>query len=97
MSTAAQQSTVIQQTSVRHSIETCRRWSVSTPRLAAIPQSDEGCEEVQSARIRALWDARGERNALEQLRRYITYPALSHEKVQPNAAGRVVLKLKTPW
>jgi len=39
----------------------------------------------------------GERNALEQLRRYITYPALSHEKVQPNAAGRVVLKLKTPW
>ena len=39
----------------------------------------------------------GERNALEQLRRHITYPALSHEKVQPNAAGRVVLKLKTPW
>jgi len=71
---------------------------MSTPRLAAIPRSDEGCEGVQSARIRALWDAPGgERNALEQLRRYITYPALSHEKVQPNAAGRVVLKLKTPW
>ena len=38
-----------------------------------------------------------EREALEQLRRYITYPALSHEEVQPKAAGWVVLKLKTPW
>ena len=34
--------------------------------------------------------------ALEQLCRYITRPALANERVQTNAAGQVVLKLKTP-
>ena len=34
---------------------------------------------------------------LEQLCRYITRPALANERVQTNAAGQVVLKLKTPW
>ena len=29
--------------------------------------------------------------------RYITRPALANEGVQCNAAGQVVLKLKTPW
>jgi hypothetical protein len=38
-----------------------------------------------------------ELKALEQLRRNITYPLLAHEKVQPNAAGWVLLKLTTPW
>ena len=28
---------------------------------------------------------------------YITRPALANERVQTNAAGQVVLKLKTPW
>ena len=37
------------------------------------------------------------RPALERLCRYITRPALSDERVQCNATGRVVLKLKTPW
>ena len=37
------------------------------------------------------------RQALEQLCRYITRPALANERVQTNAAGQVVLKLKTPW
>ena len=37
------------------------------------------------------------RQALEQLCRYITRPALASERVQTNAAGQVVLKLKTPW
>lgn len=32
-----------------------------------------------------------------QLCRYITRPALSDERVQLNAAGQVVVKLKTPW
>ena len=32
-----------------------------------------------------------------QLCRYITRPALANERVQTNAAGQVVLKLKTPW
>lgn len=38
-----------------------------------------------------------DREALEQLCRYITRPALADERVQTNAAGQVVLKLKTPW
>ena len=38
-----------------------------------------------------------DRQALEQLCRYITGPALANERVQTNAAGQVVLKLKTPW
>jgi len=38
-----------------------------------------------------------DRQALEQLCRYITRPALANERVQTNAAGHVVLKLKTPW
>ena len=37
------------------------------------------------------------RQALEQLCHYITRPAPANERVQTNAAGRVVLKLKTPW
>ena len=35
--------------------------------------------------------------ALEQLCRYITRPALANERVQTNAAGQVVLKLKTQF
>ena len=38
-----------------------------------------------------------DRQALEQLCRYITRPAVANERVQTNAAGQVVLKLKTPW
>jgi len=38
-----------------------------------------------------------DRKALEQLCRYITRPVLANERVQTNAAGQVVLKLKTPW
>ena len=38
-----------------------------------------------------------DRQALEQLCRYITRPALANERVQTNAAGQVVLKLKIAW
>lgn len=38
-----------------------------------------------------------DRQALEQLCRYITRPPLAKERVQTNAAGQVVLKLKNPW
>jgi hypothetical protein len=41
--------------------------------------------------------AADDRQALEQLCRYITRLALANERVQTNAAGQVVLKLKTPW
>ena len=46
------------------------------------------------AAVRCGADAR---QALEQLCRHITRPALANERVQTNAAGQVVLKLKTPW
>jgi hypothetical protein len=38
-----------------------------------------------------------DRQALEQLCRNITRPALANERVQTNAAGQAVLKLRTPW
>ena len=38
-----------------------------------------------------------DRPALAQLRPHITRPALANERVHTNAAGQVVLKLKTPW
>ncbi|HRD84021.1 MAG TPA: transposase [Rubrivivax sp.] len=38
-----------------------------------------------------------DRQGLEQLCRCITRPALANERVQTNAAGQVVLKLKTAW
>ena len=37
-----------------------------------------------------------DRQALEQLCRYVTRPALANERVQTKAAGQVVFKLKTP-
>ena len=43
----------------------------------------------------AVHCAADERQRLEQLCRYITRPALANERVQCNAAGQVVLKLKT--
>lgn len=39
----------------------------------------------------------GDRQALEQLCRCITRSALANDRVHCNAAGQVVLKLKTPW
>ena len=50
---------------------------------------------LQLARSRAL--RADDRQALEQLCRYITRPALANERAQTNAAGQVVLKLKTAW
>ena len=41
--------------------------------------------------------ATDERQALERLCSYITRPALANERVQCNAAGQVVLQLKTRW
>lgn len=38
-----------------------------------------------------------DRQALEQLCRYITRPALANEGLQTNATGRVELALKAPW
>ncbi len=41
--------------------------------------------------------AADERKSLKQPCRYITRPAPANERVQTNAAGQVVLELKSPW
>ena len=56
------------------------------------------CADMQGFSLHAaVHCGAGVRQALEQLCRYITRPALANERVQTNAAGQVVLKLKTPW
>ena len=55
------------------------------------------CANMQGCSLpAAVRGAADDRKALEQLCRHIT-PALANERVQCNAAGQVVLKLKTPW
>jgi hypothetical protein len=56
------------------------------------------CADINGFSMRAaVRCGADDRQALEQLYRYITRPALANERVQTNAAGQVVLKLKPPW
>ena len=66
------------------------------PRDAAFAQAL--CADEQGFSLHAaVRCAADDRQALEQLCRYITRPALANERVQINSAGQVVLRLKTPW
>ena len=66
------------------------------PRDAGFKQ--DLCADINGFSLHgAVRCAARKRIALEQLCRYITRPALANERVQCNAAGQVVLKLKTPW
>ena len=49
-----------------------------------------------AVRCAALRCAANDRQALEQLCRYITRPALANERVQTNAAGQVVSSSRRP-
>jgi hypothetical protein len=56
------------------------------------------CADMQGFSLHAAVRCGAEdRKSLEQLCRYITRPALANERVQCNAAGQVVLKLKTQF
>jgi len=56
------------------------------------------CADVNGLSVHAAVRCGTEdRQALEQLCRYITRPALANERIQCNPTGQVVLKLKTPW
>jgi len=56
------------------------------------------CAEVAGFSLHAVVRCGADdRQALEQLCRYFTRPAQANERVQINAAGQVVLKLKNPW
>ena len=66
------------------------------PRQTDFKQSQ--CADSNGFSLRAaVRCAADDRKALEQLCRYITRPALANERVQTNAAGQVVVTLKTPW
>ena len=64
------------------------------PRDAAFTQTLCADEQGFSLHAAVRCEAH-DRKRLEQLCRYITQPALANERVQCNAAGQVVLKLKT--
>ena len=56
------------------------------------------CADVQGFSLHAaVHCVADERQALDQLCRYITRPPLAKERVQCNAAGQVVHRLKTHW
>ena len=56
------------------------------------------CAEMQgfSPRVAVRCNA-DDRQGLERLCREITGPAVAYKRVQCDASGQVVLKLKTPW
>jgi len=70
---------------------------LSSPQLSSIPPDHPAADIDGFSLHAAVRCAAKDRQALEQLCRYITRPALANERVQTNAAGQVVLKLKTPW
>ncbi len=56
------------------------------------------CADIDGCSLHAaVRSSADDRQALEQLCRCITRPALANERVRANAAGQVVLKLKTAW
>jgi hypothetical protein len=56
------------------------------------------CADMQGFSMHAAVRCEADdRQGLERLCRYITRPAPAYERVQCNAAGHVVLKLKTSW
>ena len=66
--------------------------------LQALLDAPDLCADIDGFSLHAaVRCGADDRQALEQLCRYITRPALANERVQTNAAGQVVLKLKTPW
>ncbi len=71
-------------------------------RRGAMPREGEArqplCADIDGFSLHAAVRVEAQdRKRLEQLRRYITRPAVSDERVQLNATGQVELKLKTPW
>jgi hypothetical protein len=69
---------------------------------AALPREpgleQDLCAEMQGFSPQAAVQCEtADRQGLERLCRYIIRPALACDWVQCNAAGRVMLKLKTPW
>ena len=74
----------------------CLRRKIAAARAAQ--RQPALCAEQDGFSLHAAVRVAGsDRGRLEQLCRYISRPALSEERLQRNAAGQVVLKLKTPW
>ena len=62
------------------------------------PNTAQRCAQEQGFSLHAdVCCALNQRNKLEQLCRYITRPAIAHERLSINHNGDVVLQLKTPY
>ena len=60
--------------------------------------NQDPCTDINGSSLHAAVRSGAEDcQALEQLCRYITRPALANERVRTNAGGQVVLKLKKRW
>ncbi|NNF96595.1 MAG: hypothetical protein HKM94_06705 [Halobacteria archaeon] len=69
----------------------------SVPRFETQP-APQRCANAQGFSLHAaVRCAMNQRRKLEQLCRYITRPALAHERLTRNRAGDVVLQLKSPY
>lgn len=55
------------------------------------------CADIDGFSLHAAVRCGADARQLGQRCRYITRQALANERVQTNAAGQVVLKLKTAW
>ena len=68
------------------------------PRHPGSRESSALCANAHGFSLHAgVGCAADDRKGLEQRCRYITRPAISHERLSVNRAGQVVLKLKTAW
>lgn len=81
---------------MRHSASNTSRVQSAMPRQTHFKQTL--CADNDNFRLHvAVRCGPDDRQASVQLCRYITRPTRANERVQTNAAGQVVLKLKTPW
>jgi len=72
--------------------------SVPTPKTQTSPQPSKCCVNAQGFSLHAeVRCAMNQRHKLERLCRYITRPAIAHERLKRNSAGDVVLQLKSPY
>jgi hypothetical protein len=63
-----------------------------------VPSPSQRCANEQGFSLHAeVRGAMNQRDKLEQLCRYITRPAIAHERISINQNGDVVLRLKTPY
>jgi hypothetical protein len=75
-----------------------RRCWVCEPRRAGKSSATVLCADAHGFSLHAgVRCGEHQRKELERLCRYITRPAIANERLKEDAAGNVVLQLKSPW